>query len=73
MSLCFNSQRKNNPVFRYWVLVGMVLIAGFSQGMLLPVLAVMLETSGVSASANGLNVTLLISGFFLYLLLLRNQ
>ena len=63
------AENKNNPTYRYWVLVGMVSIAGFSQGMLLPVLAVMLETAGVSASANGLNaaalyiVILLISPF----------
>ncbi|WP_233254400.1 MFS transporter [Salipaludibacillus keqinensis] len=56
---------KNNPVYRYWVLVGMVLIAGFSQGMLLPVLAVMLEGSGVSSSANGLNAAALYIGIIL--------
>ncbi|SDN74185.1 MFS transporter [Alkalicoccus daliensis] len=56
---------ENNPVFRYWVLVGMVLIAGFSQGMLLPVLAVMLEGAGVSSSANGLNAAALYMGIIL--------
>ncbi|WP_416148901.1 MFS transporter [Salipaludibacillus sp. HK11] len=56
---------KNNPVYRYWVLVGMVLIAGFSQGMLLPVLAVMLESSGVSSAANGLNAAALYIGIIL--------
>lgn len=55
----------NNPTYRYWVLVGMVLIAGFSQGMLLPVLAVMLESSGVSSSANGLNAAALYIGIIL--------
>ncbi|SDY08744.1 Predicted arabinose efflux permease, MFS family [Evansella caseinilytica] len=55
----------NHPVYRYWVLVGMVLIAGFSQGMLLPVLAVMLETAGVSSSANGLNAAALYIGIIL--------
>lgn len=56
---------KNNPIFRYWVLVGMVLIAGFSQGMLLPVLAVMLEEGGVSSSANGVNAAALYLGIIL--------
>ncbi|WP_078592424.1 MFS transporter [Evansella clarkii] len=65
MSAALINREKNNPVFRYWVLVGMVLIAGFSQGMLLPVLAVMLETSGVSASANGLNAAALYIGILL--------
>lgn len=58
-------QTTNNPVYRYWVLVGMVLIAGFSQGMLLPVLAVMLEDAGVSSSANGLNAAALYIGIIL--------
>ena len=59
------AENKNNPTYRYWVLVGMVSIAGFSQGMLLPVLAVMLETAGVSASANGLNAAALYIGILL--------
>ncbi|MDQ0253958.1 MFS family permease [Evansella vedderi] len=58
-------KQHNNPTYRYWVLVGMVLIAGFSQGMLLPVLAVMLETAGVSPSANGLNAAALYIGIIL--------
>lgn len=55
----------NNPVYRYWVLVGMVLIAGFSQGMLLPLLAIMLEQVGVSSSLNGLNAAGLYIGILL--------
>ncbi|WP_078577591.1 MFS transporter [Salipaludibacillus agaradhaerens] len=55
----------NHPGYRYWVLVGMVLIAGFSQGMLLPVLAVMLEGAGVSSSWNGLNAAALYIGIIL--------
>ncbi|CAM3832199.1 MFS transporter [Alkalicoccus chagannorensis] len=55
----------NAPVFRYWVLVGMVLIAGFSQGMLLPVLAVLLESAGVPSSMNGVNAAALYIGIIL--------
>ncbi|WP_314733326.1 MFS transporter [Anaerobacillus sp. CMMVII] len=55
----------NNPVYRYWVLVGMVMIAGFSQGMLLPLLAIMLEQIGVSSSLNGLNAAGLYIGILL--------
>ena len=55
----------NNPIYRYWVLVGMVLIAGFSQGMLLPLLAIMLEQVGVSSSLNGLNAAGLYIGILL--------
>ncbi|WP_280770198.1 MFS transporter [Salipaludibacillus daqingensis] len=65
MTDSMNEYSQNNPVYRYWVLVGMVLIAGFSQGMLLPVLAVMLEGSGVSSSANGLNAAALYIGIIL--------
>lgn len=56
---------ENNPVYRYWVLIGMVLIAGFSQGMLLPLLAIMLEQVGVSSSLNGLNAAGLYIGILL--------
>lgn len=55
----------NNPIYRYWVLVGMVLIAGFSQGMLLPLLAIMLEQVGVSSALNGLNAAGLYIGILL--------
>ncbi|SES08281.1 MFS transporter [Salisediminibacterium halotolerans] len=58
-------QPSNNPIYRYWTLVGMVMIAGFSQGMLLPVLAVMLEGAGISSSANGLNAAALYIGIIL--------
>lgn len=60
-----NYSTENHPTYRYWVLVAMVLIAGFSQGMLLPVLAVMLEHAGVSSSANGLNAAALYIGIIL--------
>ncbi|AOM83687.1 MFS transporter [Salisediminibacterium beveridgei] len=58
-------QEENSPVYRYWVLVGMVSIAGFSQGMLLPVLSVMLEGTGISSSANGFNAAALYIGIIL--------
>lgn len=65
MTDSINEYPQNNPIYRYWVLVGMVLIAGFSQGMLLPVLAVMLEGAGISSSANGLNAAALYIGIIL--------
>ncbi len=40
----------------------MVAIAGFAQGMLLPLLAIMLEDAGVSSSLNGLNAAALYIG-----------
>jgi MFS family permease len=54
---------KNN--FRLWVLVTIVAISGFSQGMLLPLIAVIFEQSGVSSSLNGLNATALYIGILL--------
>ena len=42
---------------RFWVLVSFVMISGFAQGMLLPLLAIILEQNGVSSSINGLHAT----------------
>nr|WP_263323177.1 MFS transporter [Neobacillus sp. Marseille-Q6967] len=51
--------------FRFWILVAIVAISGFSQGMLLPLIAVIFEKSGVSSSLNGLNATALYIGILL--------
>jgi MFS family permease len=51
--------------FQFWILVGIVAISGFSQGMLLPLIAVIFEKSGVSSSLNGLNATALYIGILL--------
>ncbi|MHC0036211.1 MFS transporter [Pseudoneobacillus sp. C159] len=50
---------------RFWILVSIVAISGFSQGMLLPLIAVIFENSGVSSSLNGLNATALYIGILL--------
>lgn len=42
---------------RFKVLISLVAISGFSQGMLLPLLAVILEQRGISSSVNGLHAT----------------
>lgn len=42
---------------RFWILVSIVSISGFSQGMLLPLIAVIFENNGVSSFLNGLNST----------------
>lgn len=55
----------NQPTYRFLILVFMVSIAGFSQGMLLPLLAIMLEQVGVSPSLNGLNAAALYIGILL--------
>jgi MFS family permease len=55
----------NKNRLRFWILVSIVAISGFSQGMLLPLIAVIFEKSGVSPSLNGLNATALYIGILL--------
>jgi MFS family permease len=57
--------QNNSSQFRFWILVSIVAISGFSQGMLLPLIAVIFENSGVSSSLNGLNATALYIGILL--------
>ncbi|UJL47298.1 MFS transporter [Virgibacillus sp. NKC19-16] len=42
---------------RFWILIALVTISGFSQGMLLPLLSIILEQNGVPSSVNGLHAT----------------
>ncbi|MDP4085545.1 MAG: MFS transporter [Bacillota bacterium] len=55
--------KKSNVQF--WILVSIVSLSGFSQGMLLPLIAVIFEKSGISSSLNGLNATALYIGILL--------
>ena len=55
----------NKSSHRLWILVTIVAISGFSQGMLLPLIAVIFEKGGVSSSLNGLNATALYIGILL--------
>lgn len=50
---------------RFWILVAIVSISGFSQGMLLPLIAVIFEQDGVSSALNGLSATGLYVGTLL--------
>ncbi|GEL05866.1 MFS family permease [Rummeliibacillus stabekisii] len=50
---------------RFWILVIIVSISGFSQGMLMPLISVIFEQDGVSSSINGLNATGLYIGTLL--------
>jgi MFS family permease len=54
----------NNKI-RFWILVSIVAVSGFSQGMLLPLIAVIFEKSGLTSSLNGLNATALYIGILL--------
>ncbi|WAA12440.1 MFS transporter [Fervidibacillus halotolerans] len=51
--------------YRFWILIGVVLISGFSQGMLLPVIAIIFENGGISSSLNGLHATALYIGILI--------
>ncbi|KRE47530.1 MFS transporter [Paenibacillus sp. Soil724D2] len=46
------------------ILIMVVIVAGMSQGMLLPLLTILLDRSGVSTEANGLNAAALYIGIF---------
>ncbi|WP_332646214.1 MFS transporter [Lysinibacillus sp. 54212] len=50
---------------RFWILVIIVSISGFSQGMLLPLISVIFEKDGVSSTLNGFNATGLYIGTLL--------
>ncbi|HAQ06391.1 MAG TPA: MFS transporter [Bacillus bacterium] len=50
---------------RFWILVGIVAISGFSQGMLLPLIAIIFEQDGVSSSMNGFHATGLYLGILI--------
>jgi MFS family permease len=47
---------------RFWILITIVAISGLSQGMLLPLLSMLLEKHGVSSSVNGMHAAALYIG-----------
>jgi len=59
-----NIQVKSTSV-QFWILMGIVLIAGFSQGMLMPVISILFEQDGVSSSLNGINTSAVYLGILL--------
>lgn len=54
-----------SPKIRFWILISLVTISGFSQGMLLPLIAIILEKAGVPSSVNGLHATGLYIGILI--------
>nr|WP_147533520.1 MFS transporter [Bacillus marasmi] len=54
-----------NSQVRFWILVGIVAISGYSQGMLLPLIAIIFEEDGLSSSLNGFHATALYIGVLL--------
>lgn len=55
---------KLNNKWNYMILITVIIAAGLSQGLLLPVLSILLEQKGVSSSLNGLNAAALYVGSF---------
>jgi MFS family permease len=53
-----------NSKLNYMILITVIIAAGLSQGLLLPVLSILLEQKGVSSSLNGLNAAALYVGSF---------
>ena len=63
MAISFKS--KISPsTFHYLILITVIVAAGISQGLLLPVLSIFLEQQGVSSGVNGLNAAALYIGSF---------
>lgn len=54
-----------HPMYRFSILVGAVFVSGASQGMLLPLLSILLEDAGTSAALNGFNASALYIGVLL--------
>lgn len=50
--------------YQLTTLIMVIIVAGMSQGMLLPLLTILLDRSGVSTDTNGLNATALYIGIF---------
>jgi len=58
------SPHQENSKVHYFILITVIVSAGLSQGLLLPVLSILLEQKGVSSSLNGLNAASLYLGSF---------
>jgi len=58
-------KQEMNVKKRFYILVAIVAISGFSQGMLLPLISVIFEQDGLSVTLNGLNATGLYIGTLL--------
>ncbi|HET6871353.1 MAG TPA: MFS transporter [Sporolactobacillaceae bacterium] len=51
-----------HPMYRFFILIGAVFVSGASQGMLLPLLSILLEDAGTPAALNGFNASALYIG-----------
>ncbi|WP_354483544.1 MFS transporter [Paenibacillus sp. PvP094] len=59
-----NVAKSSHSTSNYLILIIVIVVAGISQGLLLPVLSIFLEQKGVSPGLNGLNAAALYVGSF---------
>ncbi|MEK4452415.1 MULTISPECIES: MFS transporter [Paenibacillus] len=64
MSDRFKVSIRSNSKMTFMILITATIAAGLSQGLLLPILSILLEQKGVSSSLNGLNAAALYIGSF---------
>ncbi|WP_376717933.1 MFS transporter [Paenibacillus forsythiae] len=55
---------QRSGTLQYMILIAVIVISGLSQGLLLPVISILLEQKGVSSSLNGFNAAALYIGSF---------
>lgn len=48
--------------FRFWMIIAAVTVSGFTQGMLMPLVAIIFEQDGMSSSVNGLHAAAMYAG-----------
>jgi MFS family permease len=60
----FSLKMKKNE-FKLLTLISITFLSGLCQGLLLPLLSILLENKGVSASANGMNASALYLGILI--------
>lgn len=64
MSDAVHTTQRRSGTLHYLILIFVIVSAGLSQGLLLPVISILLEQKGVSSSLNGLNAAALYIGSF---------
>jgi MFS family permease len=58
------ADKRANSSYGFWILILVVIIAGLSQGLLLPLLTILLDQQHVSPELNGFNSSALYIGIF---------
>lgn len=64
MSKATGAIRQEGSNAHFSILIAIIIVAGLSQGLLLPVLSIFIEQMGVSSSINGLNAAVMYIGSF---------